>query len=121
MAMDLVKPRDYEVYILEVYTLKESGRSIWRANWKVEGSIAIVSTRRSSFSASMSVSFAQYLIFYITQQVLTFINFIHSSTVIYYIHSSTVIYYSNKIGVMNIIWPEKSREGPVNFVGEDPR
>lgn len=119
MAMDLVKPRDYEVYILEVYTLKKSGRS--RANWKVEGSIAIVSTRRSSFSASMSVSFAQYLIFYITQQVLTFTNFIHSSTVIYYIHSSTVIYYSNKIGVMNIIWPEKSREGPVNFVGEDPR
>lgn len=101
--MDLVKPRDYEVYILEVYTLKESGRSIWRANWKVEGSIAIVSTGRSSFSASMSVSFAQYLIFYITQQVLTFTNFIHSSTVIYYIHSSTVIYYSNKIGVMNII------------------
>ena len=66
MAMDLVKLRDYEVYIL---TLKESGRSIWRANWKVEGSIAIVSTRRSSFSASMSVSFAQYIIFYITQQV----------------------------------------------------
>lgn len=64
--MDLVKPRDYEVYIL---TLKESGRSIWRANWKVEGSIAIVSTRRSTFSASMSVSFAQYIIFYITQQV----------------------------------------------------
>ena len=66
MAMDLVKLRDYEVYIL---TLKESGSSIWRANWKVEGSIDIVSTRRSSFSASMSVSFAQYIIFYITQQV----------------------------------------------------
>lgn len=66
MAMDLVKPRDYEVYIL---TLKESGCSIWRANWKVEGSIAIVSTRRSTFSASMSVLFAQYIIFYITQQV----------------------------------------------------
>ena len=66
MAMDLVKLRDYEVYIL---TLKESGRSIWSANWKVEGSITIMSTRRSSFSASMSVSFAQYIIFYITQQV----------------------------------------------------
>ena len=57
------------MYILEVYTLKESDRSIWKANWKVDGSIAIVSTRRSSFSASMSVSFIQYIIFYITQQV----------------------------------------------------
>ena len=57
------------MYILEVYTLKESDRSIWKANWKVDGSIAIVSTRRSSFSASMSVSFVQYIIFYITQQV----------------------------------------------------